>query len=94
MSKERLEDTKISIGWDRNKLPPEILPHIDYLFEQAERVVELQETIKQSDDIMNEMHDKLEEIALVIDTGSKEGCHRVKEIANNYMTYYSLEESV
>lgn len=41
MSKERLESAMININWHRNKIPPELLPHIDYLTEQADRAQEL-----------------------------------------------------
>src|SRR5690625_2892075 len=37
MSEERLEEARINIDWDKGKIPPDLLPHINYLFKQAER---------------------------------------------------------
>ena len=37
MSKGQLEEARINIDWDKGKIPPDLLPHINYLFKQAER---------------------------------------------------------
>ena len=42
----RLEEARVNIEWERKKIPPELLPHIDFLYEQAERAEELKELNK------------------------------------------------
>lgn len=43
MSKERLEDAKFLIDYEKRKIPPELYDCIDFLIEQAERVQELEQ---------------------------------------------------